>query len=163
MSGSVYRTSFLPKEGVSVKLEDLMANVAPEWRSAFVTFIETGEAEEAFLNHLDRDKATQDAVELAFGAQSEALEGLAHALRESDTVFKAAIVTQSAAAQTFDAITRALESAMRLPKEERHAVLEGAIATVSRDIASIGERRELQETLSDLKHAVGVAEAVVER
>lgn len=140
-----------------------MTKVPPEWRPAFLRFVETGEADEAFLDHLDGDKTTQEAVELAFSAQSQALEGLAHALRESDTMIKATNAGEPAAAQTFDAITRALEGAVRLPKEERHAVLEGAITTASRDIARIGDRHELQETLSELKNAVGVAEAAVER
>lgn len=146
-----------------MKLDDLILKVAPEWRDAFVRFIGTGDAEEAFLDHLDRDKPTQEAVELAFSAQSEALEGLAHALRERDTVASAVHSAQAGAAQTFDAVARALESAVQLPSQERTAVLERAMTTVSRDMVRIGERQELQETLSDLKRAVGAAEAVIER
>lgn len=143
-----------------MKIEDLTVMVAPEWRNAFVRFIETGEAEEAFLDHIDRDKPTQEAVELAFSAQSQALEGLAHALRESERPIRAANSAPTPA-QTSDAIARALETAVHLPSQERTAVLETAVATVSRDMVRMGEAQELQNTLSDLKRALVVAEAAV--
>src|SRR6266542_4527873 len=106
-----------------MKLEDLIVKVAPEWRAAFVQFIETGEAEGTFLDHLDRDKATQEAVELAFTAQSEALEGLAQTLREREPVAAAVQSVQPNATQTFDAIVRVLETAVQLPSHERTKVL----------------------------------------
>lgn len=146
-----------------MKLEDLIAEVAPEWRAAFVQFIETGHAEDAFLDHLDRDTSTQKAVEFAFSAQSEALEGLAQAIREREPVAGGAQSAQPAAAQTFAAIARVLETAVQLPSHERTKVLEKAMTSVSRDMVRVGEGRELQATLSDLKHAVGVAEAVIQR
>ena len=144
-----------------MKLEDLAVRMAPEWRNPFVRFIETGEAEEAFLDHLDRDKATQEAVELAFSAQSQALEGLAHALRESETLTPVDSNTASTPAQTSDAIARALEFAVYLPSLQRTAVLETAVAAVSRDMVRIGEGQQLQDTLSDLKRAVVAAETAV--
>jgi hypothetical protein len=147
-----------------MNLEDLIVKVAPEWRAAFVEFIETGKAQDAFLDHLDQDKSTQDAVELAFSAQSEALEGLALALREREPVVAAAhSAPQPASTQTFDAIARVLENAVQLPSRERTIVLENAMTSASRDMLRVGESQELQDTLSDLKHAVGAAQAVIQR
>jgi hypothetical protein len=143
-----------------VKLEDLMTNVAPEWRSAFVRFVETGEADEAFLNHLDRDEETQAAVERAFSEQSKALEGLAQALRESDTAL-AAQAPRPRAVDTVEMMTRSFETAVHLPPVERHAMFEAAITKASQGLAAKGERQGLRETLSDLKQAVVAAQAAV--
>jgi hypothetical protein len=145
-----------------MKLEDLIAKVAPEWRAAFVRFVDTGEADDAFLNHLDQDKSTQEAVEIAFNAQAEALEGLAQALREPGPVPAPARSKEPSAAQTFDAVALVLEAAVHLPSTERTRVLEDAMTTVSRGMVRVGEGRELRDTLSDLKEAVGAAEAVIE-
>ncbi len=150
------------REVSCVKLEELVDRVAPEWRSAFVRFIETGDADETFLDYLDRDKEMQEAVELAFTAQSQALEGLAHALQGSDTLLRSG-EAQAPAAQTADAIARVLEAAVLLRSEDRSAVLESAMTNASRDLIRTGEPGELQETLADLKRAVGAAEAVVGR
>jgi hypothetical protein len=145
-----------------VKLAHLVDKVASPWRGAFVRFVESGDADEAFLDYLDRDASAQQAVELAFGEQARALEGLAQRLRESDAPLATAGSTRPAAAQMFETLTRALETAVRLPTAERHTVIEAAIARASEGIAEKGDRAELRETLADLKHAAAVAEAAVD-
>lgn len=63
--------------------EDLIELVEPTRRQAFLQFINTGEADEDFLNHLNQDKDCQRAVELAFTRQAAGFEDLAQALKET--------------------------------------------------------------------------------
>lgn len=142
-----------------------MAGVPAEWRGAFVQFVETGETTEAFLSHLDRDPATQQAVELAFNAQSRALEDLAQVLREGDQPAVAPAPAQAAPVpQTFQTVTKVLETALRLPKIQRHAVLEAALTSATQGLAAASaDRTALRETLADIREAAGVVEAGIEK
>ena len=63
--------------------EELAASLPEEWRAAFCRFVETGEAEKAFLDFLDSDNAAQAAVEIAFNEQAAALERLGAMLHSS--------------------------------------------------------------------------------
>jgi tetratricopeptide (TPR) repeat protein len=55
--------------------------IEPGWREAFCRFIETGDAEGAFLEYLNSNPAAQRAVEAAFAEQTGALDELARSLR----------------------------------------------------------------------------------
>lgn len=54
--------------------------IEPKWRAAFARFVETGEAEEEFLDYLNSNPEAQAAVERAFSKQAAALEELAGAM-----------------------------------------------------------------------------------
>ena len=56
-----------------MKLEELLKNVAPESHKEFLRFVGTGEAEDNFLQYLNKDKGGQAAVEMAFDAQVKGL------------------------------------------------------------------------------------------
>src|SRR5262245_3553657 len=66
-----------------VKLEEILAHVEPDRRPAFLTFVATGEADEGFLQFLERDERAQQAVEIAFRAQAEALQRVGRALADA--------------------------------------------------------------------------------
>ena len=66
-----------------MKIEELVRLVAPEWQESFLRFVETGEANEAFLSFLDADKACQEAVEQASSMQASAFEEFAGTLSEA--------------------------------------------------------------------------------
>lgn len=55
--------------------------VEPIWQRDFESFVETGEASEAFLKHLERDASCQRAVDVVFRQQAAALEELSRDLR----------------------------------------------------------------------------------
>jgi hypothetical protein len=68
--------------------EELAEGLPVEWRAAFVRFVETGEAEQGFLDFLETDKPAQEAVEVMFNETAAAFERLGAFLRsaKSDSV-----------------------------------------------------------------------------
>ena len=60
---------------------DLAARLPNRWREDFLRFVKTGEAEEPFLEYLDRDPSGQKAVQAAFAEQASAFKRMAHQLR----------------------------------------------------------------------------------
>ena len=121
-------------------LTKLMEGVAPEWCSEFQRFVETGEAQEAFLNYLNQDPAAQDAVEKAFNHQVEQFEGLAAELKkrqQSDS----SIVVQSA---TPTKLANVVEVVMQTPKDQREEVVETSTAQLVAS-TSIEERKVLEQ------------------
>lgn len=54
--------------------------IDPKWQAAFVRFVETGEADDEFLEYLNSDPGAQAAVEEAFSRQAAALQELAGAM-----------------------------------------------------------------------------------
>lgn len=60
----------------------VLDQVAPAWQDAFKRFVETGEAEDKFLDYVSSDPAAQHAVEQAFAGHTQALRELAAALGE---------------------------------------------------------------------------------
>jgi hypothetical protein len=65
-----------------MKIEDLLQSVAPLWHEAFTRFVQTGEAENEFLDYLNNDESAQHAVQTAFEAQAQAFEAIAHELKQ---------------------------------------------------------------------------------
>lgn len=68
-----------------MKTAEYLRNVKPEWQAAFVRFVETGEAEEDFLNYLNSDEGAQQAVEAAFSAQAEAFQSMADEFKRNES------------------------------------------------------------------------------
>ena len=70
-------------------LKDLLRQVdeqrliALRWREDFIRFIQDGTASKEFLNYLDSDKKCQQAVDMAFEIQAEAIQSLAQALEDA--------------------------------------------------------------------------------
>jgi hypothetical protein len=69
---------------MEIERKDPVDLVAPEWREAFQKFTATGEAEDEFLQYMERDQDCQLAVDLAFAEQARAFEEIAEALRSED-------------------------------------------------------------------------------
>lgn len=121
-------------------LTKLIEGVIPEWRSEFQRFVETGEAQEAFLNYLNQDAAAQDAVEKAFNHQVEQFEGLAAELKkrqQSDSP----VVIQSA---TPTKLANVVEVVMQTPREQREEVVETSTAQLVASMP-IEERKVLEQ------------------
>ena len=70
---------------IAVKTAEYLCNVKPEWRTAFARFVETGDAEEDFLDYLNKDEEAQQAVEAAFNTQAEAFQTMADEFKTNDT------------------------------------------------------------------------------
>ena len=68
-----------------MRLEDLVTRIPSDWREDFEKFIQTGEANEEFLNFLDQDPTCQAVVEKAFAAQATAFEKFAKYLSQPHT------------------------------------------------------------------------------
>lgn len=58
-----------------------LEQIRPEFHESFQRFIETGEANEAFLQYMDTDEACQQAVDSALRKQAEEVRAFAEALR----------------------------------------------------------------------------------
>ncbi len=64
----------------TINLAALLPLVEPTYHRAFARFVETGEADQVFLDYLSRDPRCQEAVKQTFRAQSAALEEFARTL-----------------------------------------------------------------------------------
>lgn len=69
-----------------MKTAEYMRNVRAEWQAAFVRFVETGDAEEDFLNYLNNDEDAQHAVEAAFNAQADAFQNMADEFKRNENL-----------------------------------------------------------------------------
>jgi hypothetical protein len=136
-----------------MKLESLVQLVKPEWREAFMRFIETGEADEDFLRHLDTDPDTQRAVDSAFTAHANALEGLAKVLSAGDVDAARPRPAGTRTAQASDDIVRTFEQVLDLPSADRRAALTGAAKTL-KNTFGVTKPGELRSALTHLKQAV---------
>jgi hypothetical protein len=136
-----------------MKLSDLLADVPQEWHRAFVQFVETGEAEQPFLDYLDRDARGQRAVEQAFTAQADALQSLGAFIRSSTPTTPAPAAGASSSAAASKAVVAAFEQVLALPGQERRASLADAAAAIAK---LRGERRprELEVAVADFQEAV---------
>ncbi|MCI0588941.1 MAG: hypothetical protein L0323_19130, partial [Planctomycetes bacterium] len=109
-----------------MKLEEIVERVQVEWRPAFRALVETGEADEGFLQYLEEDVRAMGAVELAFGAQAQALERVGRAIAESaiaqagDLPPASSVVSPPPAAESVSmSLARAIEDVLSLPAEDR--------------------------------------------
>ena len=65
--------------------QDLINKVCPEFKSNFSAFINSGEAANYYLGHLDSCPICQEAVKEAFGQQATAFEGFSCYLRNKSS------------------------------------------------------------------------------
>ena len=61
--------------------EELLRMVEPMWQRDFESFVDSGEASEAFLRYMNQDASCQRAVDAVFRQQAAALEELSRDLR----------------------------------------------------------------------------------
>lgn len=143
-----------------MNLEDLVNRLDPQWRSAFVKFVETGDADQAFLKYLDEDKGCQKAVELAFTAQAAAFEDFARALKHEQSVPLDKIPMERRKATVSATMANCLEGVLDLPPGERREVFERAASTLTASIGS-EQRKALTQAVEDLKVTVAQVESTV--
>lgn len=125
----------------------LIDGVVPEWRSEFQRFVETGEAEEAFLSYLNQDSAAQDAVEKAFNHQVTQFEGLAAELKKRQTHEPPAVATPS----TSTKLAAVVEAVMQTPREQREEVVKTSTAELAASM-SAEDRKVLKEVARSLEN-----------
>jgi hypothetical protein len=141
-----------------VNLHELIEKVPEQWRVEFLRFVETGNASEDFLAFLDRDVASQEAVDAVFERQAQVLEDLARGLRANDPVRAAqSVLSSPATARSVNAVatdlTRALSQTATLPEPARREVF-------AQTEAAIGQV-EPKEKADDVRKAVAdMAEAI---
>ncbi|HEY3130681.1 MAG TPA: hypothetical protein VGL91_14590 [Acidobacteriota bacterium] len=133
-----------------MKLEELLQHVQPRWHKAFLHFVETGEAESEFLDYLNQDKDSQQAVEMAFNAQAEAFQGLAEELKRAPEVAIAAVPAREPAVVSAK-MAEAVEGALELPPDQRDEVLEKTALTLEASLRPSAQKqlRELVENLGN--------------
>jgi hypothetical protein len=141
-------------QGAGGYLEDLEEMVAPQWRSAFLRFVETGEAEEDFLDFLDRDEQCQRAVEQAFDRQAKGFEGMAAELRRvSDAAERQEPTPSPAQAVAVSAISNSIAAvvamALQSPPAQRDEVVEKYTIAFAASV-SPGEAREVKAVISSV-------------
>ena len=138
-----------------MELNQLLELVKPEWHKAFLRFIDTGEAEETFLNYLNQDEHGQKAVEMAFDAQASAFEGLAKELTADKIEVK---TTASSAAQVASGdIARIVTHVLVLEPEERYEVLQKAASSLEASI-SPKQKGQLEDVAQEIGRAFSSAE-----
>ncbi len=110
--------------------ESLAEKVPARWREAFLRFIDTGEAEDEFLDYLDNDPVCQAAVEEAFTAQAAAFEQLAGILNGSAEEQELGAYNLSDLLS--DELARTIRATVeQLPDSELHAVAEKTAASIA--------------------------------
>jgi hypothetical protein len=116
-------------------LKDLMDNVDLEWHSEFVSFVETGEANEAFLAYLDQNENAQLAVEGAFKRQAAKFEELATELKrrqvQSSPTDGHAGSAASATSNTSTRLAAVVENALQATSSERADVVATGTAALA--------------------------------
>jgi hypothetical protein len=134
----------LPAAGLE-RFVELWSRVDGSMRSAFVAFIVTGDDPDGrFLRYLDGNKDCQEAVDLAFAAHIDSLNGLGKSLSRAGQA-----VTETRAASLLSEAQRALSEA-----EKADAALENAEEVLE----NIGPGAELGPVL----HNVQAARSAVE-
>lgn len=134
-----------------MKLDTLLGNIDPKWHKDFVSFVQNGEASGDFLNYLDQDTGAQKAVESAFAAQSEALEGLAQLVKKSGP--------KPAEEHSQDEVSTAVARAVERITELSGAKHDQAVADAARDLmqraaAQPDKADKLRSTLAALQQQV---------
>jgi hypothetical protein len=138
-------------QGAAGYLADLLEGVAPQWRQAFQHFVETGEAEDDFLNYLNEDERGQQAVEMAFNRQAAGFEGLAAELKTTSVPNRQreAEPLKTAAAAISTRIAAVVEVALRAPSAQRDELVEKSAAELAASMP-LEERNALQEVVRSL-------------
>ena len=144
-----------------MNLNDLLRGVDPRWHQAFLTFVETGEAEADFLEYLDNDPDAQKAVDEAFTAQAAAFEDFAQALKTAEPLSPDKAVREHHTATVSAAVASLLEGILQLPVDERRDVIAQAASTLVA-VVTPERRKQLRAVVEDLKATVTKAQASVQ-
>lgn len=128
----------------------LMHSVASKWHIEFRRFIETGEAQEAFLDYLNQDSAAQDAVEKAFNHQATQFERLATELKKRNESKGAESSASVARSSTSSKLAAVVEAAIHTPKEQREEVVQTSTAELAASMP-VEERKVLKEIVRSLE------------
>lgn len=115
-----------------MRLSELLDQVNGKWHQEFVRFIDSGQASEEFLEHLDRDESLQRAVEEAFAAQAQALQEFARWAKSGEEDRPEEPVPAAAAQVVGERLEAALAEAAVLPTEQRREVAGRAAAAAAR-------------------------------
>ena len=126
-------------------LTRLIESVAPKWRSAFQQFVETGEADEAFLTYLNQDTSAQDAVEKAFNHQVSQFEGLAAELKKR----RAPESQEAMPSLTSTKLAAVVEVVMQTPREQQDEVVKTRTAEFAASVP-IEDRNVLTQVARSL-------------
>lgn len=129
---------------------DLMDSVAPEWHIEFRQFIETGEAQEAFLEYLNQNTAAQDAVEKAFNYQAAQFERLAAELKKRQEPKASESPSSVVRSSTSSKLAAVIEVAIHTPKERREEVVQTSTAELAASMPA-DERKVLKEIMRSLE------------
>jgi hypothetical protein len=135
-----------------MKLENLIDRIAPRWQGEFVQFIHTGEASDDFLQYLDSDPASQQAVEEAFAAQSAAFQEFAKLLQSPEEL--AASVAAPSSADLAHDISASLRQAAELSGYDQHQVVEAVGRSIREELTG-AKRQKAAELVGDLSRMVG--------
>jgi len=128
---------------------DLIDNVAPEWRIEFERFIESGEAEEAFLTYLNQDTGAQAAVEEAFNRQAAQFESLAADLKKQQGAKASESASSFGRSSTSSKLAAVVDAAIHTPKEQREEVVNTSTAELAASVP-LEERKVLKEVVRSL-------------
>ena len=127
-------------------LTKLIESVAPNWRSEFQRFVETGEADEAFLTYLNQDASAQEAVEKAFNHQVSQFEGLAAELKKRRTPES----QEATPSLTSTKLAAVVEVVMQTPREQREEVVKTRTAEFAASVP-IEDRKVLTQVARSLE------------
>jgi predicted NBD/HSP70 family sugar kinase len=152
LEGKATDNAFEGKGARTVELDKLLKLVKPEWHKAFLRFIDTGEADEAFMKYMNGDPQAQGAVEMAFDAQAKAFEGLATEL-SSQRVSTA----QTPTAVSGD-LARVVRDVLTLDPQVRREVLQEAVCALEASI-SPKQKKELEDVAEQVGKALSTAAA----
>lgn len=134
-----------------MKLENLVDQVAPAWRSEFVQFIHTGEASDEFLSYLDTDPSSQEAVEQAFAAQSAAFQEFAKLLQSPEEL--AASVSAPSSTDLANEISSSLSQAAELSGYDQQQMVRAVSRSIQEGLTG-AKRQKATELAVDLGRSV---------
>lgn len=63
-------------------IEEVARQVDDKWRDSFLKFVESGEADQEFLDYIDTNDAIQTAIDYAFRVQAESIDELTSELAD---------------------------------------------------------------------------------
>jgi|HubBroStandDraft_6_1064221.scaffolds.fasta_scaffold185227_4 hypothetical protein len=106
-----------------MQLQELLETVPPQHRHQFARFIRFGEFDAGLERAINETPALQKAVDRAVDAQAAQL-GPAAAFRAEDLNAEFQADAASLVARTSASLAHALESALKLPADERSRVLQ---------------------------------------
>ena len=112
-------------------LRKLLTNIEPQWHAEFEHFVETGEANDAFLAYLDQNETAQMAVEGAFKQQAAKFEELAEALKQRHELTAQKSPVSAAASTTPTKVATIIEGALQASSKQRAQVVAKSTAALA--------------------------------